>query len=475
MSDDPLKNEIPLTVAFPLPYRVFALVGLGILGWATNLHGLDLLGVDAVGAMDLRTDGVHNPLSHRASGYRQTHATPPVLYAAAYRIFTIYTSWCFLSWAYFRYHTFGDQTLVDTFGIIPALTALIIICIVLCPFDVMHKSERDKFVGSLKRCLFSPMDSPVYFADVVFADILTSFAKVLGDVWLSLNMLFPGRSLLSPTALDGWQQWILPVVMSLPYLVRFRQCLIEYNLPETDTRRPLYNALKYATAFPVIFLSAAQRTSSSGIVIDGVGATDGEPWRMDHLFRLWLLAAAINSLYSFWWDLTNDWGLDLLKPASGITTFAHLDSLHRIALKHNNSSSPLLLTSETRSTPGIPRSDSEHSQYSHPYGLRPTLLYPLPVYPLVVFFNLILRLTWSIKLSSHLHSVVDGSVTIFWLEMAELVRRWMWVFVRVEWEVIKKAREGFLGVQTSDPVVQHESNYELDSPTNGNTLVGLSD
>jgi hypothetical protein len=51
-------------------------------------------------------------------------------------------------------------------------------------------------------------------------------------------------------------------------------------------------------------------------------------------------------------------------------------------------------------------------------------------------------LTWSIKLSSHLHSKTEGSVAIFWLEMAEVARRWMWVFVRVEWEVIKKLQHG---------------------------------
>ena len=28
-------------------------------------------------------------------------------------------------------------------------------------------------------------------------------------------------------------------------------------------------------------------------------------------------------------------------------------------------------------------------------------------------------------------------MVIFWLEVAEVVRRWMWVFVRVEWEVVK--------------------------------------
>jgi len=31
---------------------------------------------------------------------------------------------------------------------------------------------------------------------------------------------------------------------------------------------------------------------------------------------------------------------------------------------------------------------------------------------------------------------------MFWLEMGELVRRWLWVFVRVEWEVVKTMNNG---------------------------------
>jgi hypothetical protein len=57
-----------------------------------------------------------------------------------------------------------------------------------------------------------------------------------------------------------------------------------------------------------------------------------------------------------------------------------------------------------------------------------------------MFFNLVLRMTWSIKLSSHLHSQSEGSALILWLEVAEVLRRWMWVFIRVEWEVAKNAQ-----------------------------------
>ena len=42
-----LPIEAPFAASFPLPYRVFVLSGLGILGWATNLHGLHALGIDA--------------------------------------------------------------------------------------------------------------------------------------------------------------------------------------------------------------------------------------------------------------------------------------------------------------------------------------------------------------------------------------------------------------------------------------------
>lgn len=74
--------------------------------------------------------------------------------------------------------------------------------------------------------------------------------------------------------------------ISLPYAVRFRQCLIEYNSPMNESRRPMYNALKYATAFPVIFLSAAQR-----VVVSDLKAHDAPAetvWYREHqLFRLW--------------------------------------------------------------------------------------------------------------------------------------------------------------------------------------------
>ena len=71
---------------------------------------------------------------------------------------------------------------------------------------------------------------------------------------------------------------------------------------------------------------------------------------------------------------------------------------------------------------------------------------------MLLFINFILRMTWSVKLSSHLHLESDGTYTIFLVEVAEIVRRWLWVFIRVEWEVIKKMQEGSSKAENDHPL-----------------------
>lgn len=143
-----IDDETPITVSFPLPFRVLVLVGLGILGWATNLHGLDLLGVDVVTAMDLRLEG-NNPVTplpaHRPAAFKST-INAYLIYRAAYRLFMAYSIWCFSLWLLYRFVTWGDITRVDAFGYIPGICALFAVLALICPFDVLHKRERDKFL-----------------------------------------------------------------------------------------------------------------------------------------------------------------------------------------------------------------------------------------------------------------------------------------------------------------------------------------
>ncbi|KAI0302612.1 EXS family-domain-containing protein [Russula brevipes] len=484
MDIDP--EDLSFVTAFPLPFRVLFLAGVGILGWAANLHGLRLLGIDAASALDLRAHerayALPLPLTpdgrHAHGGLKAADSPVPALHTPVYRLALWYGLWLVATWALYRFATHGSAVLVDFFKYMPAVCALVVLIFMFSPNDVMQKSERDAFILSIKRCLSSPLNHRVYFSDVVFADIFTSYAKVLGDVWLSLCMLLPGGSLLSLPTQNGWYRWILPTLMSLPYLVRFRQCVVEYTSPSNNSRRPLWNAVKYASSFPVIYLSAAQRLVMSEILAQNGEQVGEEAWRGEHtLYRLWyvLLAAFVNSMYSFWWDVTNDWGFDLLQFTPKLRR-PRQSSLPRAlvlpAMQERDQSitSPRNSTTSTSPSPSSPPllpHARPHPVRVHPYGLRPRLLYPLPVYPLAVFINLVLRLTWSVKLSTHLHAKAqgEGSFFIFWIEVAELVRRWVWVFIRVEWEIVKRDQEGAKHTDQSDVDADPESMELLSTRT----------
>lgn len=58
------------------------------------------------------------------------------------------------------------------------------------------------------------------------------------------------------------------------------------------------------------------------------------------------------------------------------------------------------------------------------------------------------------KLFSVVNVKSHAGMANFALKMAELFRRWMWVFVRVEWEMIKKDSGGLSKVRADDP--EHE-------------------
>lgn len=240
-----------------------------------------------------------------------------------------------------------------------------------------------------------------------------------------------------------------------------------------------------------------------------------------------ILAVLVNSLYSFWWDVTNDWGLSLLTPSgwssSPSVSYAfnnppsssHSSSSHGYSpLSTRQPPPPSRTTSSTHAptnyhgrarstlngqllappggsgggnlgddplhstqfapppsrpvspavapsfppkphtngiTPGGGGISRGHSRafstaaapnLSYPF-LRPILLLPDPlIYYLCIALDLLLRFTWSLKLSPHLHSAAEVEAGVFTVELMEVVRRWMWVYLRVEWEAVRKGAGG---------------------------------
>ena len=157
------------------------------------------------------------------------------LYKPVYRLFAYITVISVSGWAGYQHAIHGDAELVDVFKFIPGVLLLCLLMALVCPFAILEKRERDKFLqyvplrdwpsfrsdlsraSAVRRCLFA--QNRIHFSDVVFADVFTSFAKVIGDVWLSICMILPGGSLLYPPPQTGLSRWILPTLMR--YAPRF--------------------------------------------------------------------------------------------------------------------------------------------------------------------------------------------------------------------------------------------------------------
>ncbi|XP_027340057.1 SPX and EXS domain-containing protein 1-like [Abrus precatorius] len=253
----------------------------------------------------------------------------------------------------------------------PVLLYAAVVMVLIFPYDIFYFSPRYYFLRTLWRIVL-PVQV-ISFSDFFLADILTSMAKVFSDLERSVCRMVHRQvatiAWLEADSVCGSHSVAIPLVLVLPYLFRLNQCLRQYK--DTGEKTTLLNALKYSTAVPVIFLSALKYHVF--------------PDRWTNFYRpLWLLSSVVNSSYSFYWDVTRDWDL------SGFTRIFKFSKPHL---------------------------------FSHMlHGRR-------WVYFWVIGSNLILRCTWTYKLSAHLR---HNYFTVFIIAALEIFRRFQWIFFRVE-------------------------------------------
>ncbi|XP_048328655.1 uncharacterized protein LOC107417067 isoform X2 [Ziziphus jujuba] len=270
--------------------------------------------------------------------------------------------------AYLYLYSHGEVSLAASQPVL--LYAALAIALIF-PFDIFYLSSRFYFLRTLWRIVL-PLQA-ITFSDFFLADILTSMSKVLSDLERSVCRMVHRQvatiAWFEADSVCGSHSVAIPLVLVLPYLFRLFQCLRQYK--DTGEKTTLLNALKYSTAVPVIFLSALKYHVFP------------DKW-MNFYRPLWLLSSVLNSLYSFYWDVTRDWDM------SGFTRIFKFNKPHLL--------SNLL------------------------YGRK-------WVYFWVIGSNLILRCTWTYKLSAHLR---HNYLTVFTITALEIFRRFQWVFFRVE-------------------------------------------
>jgi hypothetical protein len=131
----------------------------------------------------------------------------------------ILTTVTFMSLTLFWKFTSGDASAVISYELLPLSCFASIFVLALCPFNIVYREERLRFLRVLRRILIGGLDQEGKFGDVMLADILTSYAKVLGDLWVTGCMFLGGVSSAGkPDRACGGKLAVPLVIRYVPFL-----------------------------------------------------------------------------------------------------------------------------------------------------------------------------------------------------------------------------------------------------------------
>ncbi|KAK5675778.1 protein-ER retention protein [Elasticomyces elasticus] len=264
-----------LSLALPLPYRLSTLFTLGVLLWGATVHILDSCGINVAGL--LQYENLPGPTSR----YIYLHAL-----ALAEIQFASYAAYCLLTRAW-------DADYVQFCTWLPDATLVfVVVGTCLIPPYLLHTrvvwpaTGRNSLLSTLGRIIRGGLRTAENerFGDILMADVLTSCARPLSEVYIAIYLGVTRNS--SIATLDRKSFSTVPIILAVPFCIRIRQCHIH--------KQPL-NLIKYLTALPPIALSVL------------VSFDIGRPLTT----ILWFLSSLLNTAYSFFWDVTKDWDLTL--------------------------------------------------------------------------------------------------------------------------------------------------------------------
>ncbi|EEB09159.1 Erd1 [Schizosaccharomyces japonicus yFS275] len=350
---DDLKHVQSAIESVPLLLRVAVLVVAGLYAYAFILHTLSRYHVDAY--MVLR-----NQIGSVKSSVEGAPLMELTLFSAVLGTLAVMSSFML------------DQAFkLDHITYIPLFMYGFLM---FAPAHRFFYKQRRNFVTQCLRISTGNLSFETRFADVMFSDLLTSYSRVIADIWLAGAILIYEEP--KHPRHDLRNKVMMALIAAYPYAIRFRQCLLEvktWNL-ESDKFWSACNAVKYLTAFPSIFLGVPKSKRKSS------------------LWFWWNTASAVNALYSFWWDVEKDWSLNLLT---------------------------------------VPRSTSRPFGLSRRVFTRNTFLF-------AVVSDFVLRMAWVTRVLPPKYAAIFATdAGIFFMQCLEVFRRWQWVLFRIESEAAK--------------------------------------
>lgn len=330
-----------LTDQIPLPFRVVLLISLISWFWCLVVVVCERRGIQVNKVFKFETT---------TAGYGR-YVT---LSGVSLLVFLLYST----------FHNYDDDSL-SPWDFIPLLLIL------WCVYYLVSTSKRLRTTAI--RDIKGGINRDIRTNDIVFSDTLTSCSKILVDCAIYVCHLLNGVTCLPKSSgpkLDrrcGQNYLLDSIVGSLPNLIRISQCLTEWRV--TNDSQHIGNFFKYCSNLPMVMINVLIQYNYN-------------------LNSIWVLFAVVNSCYTFYWDLVNDWAL---------------------------------------------------------FKRQRRFLYPKKLYLVVVLYDLFGRFIWIAKFFKNdiLFHTENGW---FYLELIELFRRWLWILVKLEVDYITMEKDFGSGI-----------------------------
>lgn len=285
-----------------------------------------------------------------------------------------------------NYYLNDEDNSISFLDLVCYFNIIIIFVLLMYP---LRSPQNKRIFETFKRILLGNIDINLRNNDILLSDTLTSYSKVVVDLHILNSHLFTNQTSLPNLSKNevmlnrsiGSVYYLDLLISCYPSTIRLRQCILEYR--KTRNKQHLLNALKYSTSYLPVLATIYLKYNSGGTLF------------------YWYLGSFINSTYSIIWDIMVDWNFEF---------FYYF----------------LSLSKQQRNM------------------LRSVLMFNVSFYyHVAIIIDFVLRYIWIIRTVSDLNSgtllfsLYDSEIGLFVLEVLELLRRWVWVFIKLETEYIK--------------------------------------
>ncbi|KAK6460631.1 EXS family-domain-containing protein [Scheffersomyces coipomensis] len=249
--------------------------------------------------------------------------------------------------------------------------------------------------------------------DILISDSLTSYAKVGNDFGLFFWNYYYSDEVSYNIQLEF-------VILCIPTFIRIKQCWCEFKISRKSQH--LLNLLKYTTALGPLLINLLIKyhlTSAKNVDDDDL-IQQALLKRVESLNTWWYFFSFINSAYSFIWDVKMDWNLELFDSIINPRKPFHM--------------------------------------------LRDSLAFKFTgIYIFIIIFDFLFRFVWVLKLfiitdkhesQTNLHvfstflfgyDVFSFGYTV--LETIEIIRRWLWCFLKLESDWVKLDAVNYIDIE----------------------------